>query len=200
VTLFELESLNSTSSGSTGGTVKNQNALISSATVYTRGSGLVFTTGSTFNSADFEEGTDKATAIAANNFITWSFTSTGVDLTDFSIAYDRSSSGPTAGVIQLSVNGGAFVDVLVDNSISDPVETNLNVDLSSFDNVLSGTFRFVGWNASSTAGTFDFENNSAINPTTASSFKLTGVEAVPEPATMAVLAAIGLAAARKRKA
>ena len=193
VTLFELVS-------APDSTVQNQDASVASVTVYTRGSGVSVNAGGTFNSKGWEDGSDLNSAVAAGNYIDWGFTSvTGMqyDLTDFSVRYDRSGTGPVAGAIQLSVNGGAFSTVHFDGDINDAGEDNLGISLAGMDNVTSATFRFVGWGASSAAGTFDFENMAAVN---GASFQLTGnAEAVPEPATMVVLAAAGLAAASRRK-
>ncbi len=195
VTLFEIVSFNT---DTTGPTTQSVDALISSVAVYSRGAGVEFNAGGTFNSKGWDDGTSAATAVAAGNTNSWGFTSAAVDLTNFSFRYDRSNTGPAQGVIQLSVNGGAFVDVFSDSDINAAGEENLLIDLSSFDNVTSATFRFAGWGASSAAGTFDWENTANIN---GASFQLTGeaAQAVPEPATMIALAAAGLAAASRRK-
>lgn len=175
-------------------TAVNVDASISGVTGYTRGSGLGVNAGGTFNSNGFNFAS-KNDAIGGEDFITWGFTSgAGVDLTDFSVRYDRSGSGPTKGSIDFRANGGSWVEVLADDAIDSGSENNLNIDMSAFDGVTSGEFRFTGWAASGN-GTFDFENTSAIND---ASFQLTG-EPVPEPATLAVLAAAGLMAARRRK-
>lgn len=172
----------------------------SGGSVYQRGSGLAAASGSTFNTQGYGT-TSEAAAITAGDFITWSFTSsTGHDLTSANIRYDRSGTGPAALSIQFSTDGTNFSTVLTDTAVSDAGENVLNIDLSTFDNVTSGTFRVVGWNASSAAGTFDFENDPLVGSAASSSvsFLLTG-EPVPEPTTMAILAAAGLMAARRRK-
>lgn len=194
-TLFEIVSFNT---DTTGPLTQNVDAGVSSVAVYQRGPGLDFNAGGTFNSKGFDDGTDAGTAIANGNYITWGFTSSAFDLTSMSFRYDRSNTGPALGVIQLSINGGAFADVFSDSDINASGEENLAVDLSSFDNVTSATFRFAGWGATSNAGTFDFENTANIN---GASFQLLGEAAnpVPEPATMTVLVAAGLAATARRK-
>lgn len=197
VTLFEIVSANTDTTGSIAQSV---NSSVSGVTVYTRGSGIEFNSGGTFNSKGWDDGTSAASAVAAGNFVTWGFTAASgkqFDLTDMSVRYDRSNTGPALGVIQLSVNGGSFVDVLTDNDINVNGEDILGVNLASFGNVTSATFRFVGWGATAAAGTFDFENAVTIN---GASFQLNGtVESVPEPASMIVLAAAGMAVAARRK-
>ena len=192
VTIFEIESINTPS----GSAAHNEDGDVI-VDVYTRGAGVTQASGGTFNSQSWNEGTSLATALAAENYITWGFsTASAYDLTDMSVRYDRSGTGPAEGMMQISVNGGLFEDVFADADINASGEENLNIDLSSYTSVSSATFRFVGWTASGSGGTFDFENTANIN---GNSFQLTGTEAVPEPATMVVLAAAGLAAASRRK-
>jgi hypothetical protein len=198
VTLFGIISGPTVSASSAVGVDPSVTVASSSGSVYQRGSGLIANSGGTFNSESFLT-TSQAAAIAAGDFITWSFSSAaGVDLTSFNIRYDRSNSGPTSLVIQLDAGSG-FTTVHTDTSINASGEDNLGIDLSAFDNVTSGTFRLVAWGGS-TGGTFDFENSAPIGVIGSQnvSFVLEG-EPVPEPATMTVLAAAGLLAARRRK-
>jgi hypothetical protein len=193
VTLFELVSLPDS-------TVQNQDAGVDAVMAYVRGSGVSVNSGGTFNSKGWDDGTDLVSAVAAGNYIDWGFTAvagTKYDLSDFSVRYDRSNTGPAVGAIQLSINGGVFNTVHLDNDINASGEDNVGISLAGNDNVTSAIFRFVGWNASSASGTFDFENMAAVN---GASFQLTGtVQSVPEPTTMVVLAAVGLAAASRRQ-
>lgn len=201
VTLFGIVSGPTVSASSAVGVDAAITVASAGSSVYQRGAGLAAAPASTtFNSQGYGTAS-AAAAITAGDFVTWSFTSsTGHDLTSANIRYDRSGTGPAALEFQFSTDGTNFTTVFTDSAVSDAGENVLNIDLSSFDNVTSGTFRVVGWNASSTGGTFDFENNAAIGvlDTQNVSFILTG-EPVPEPTTMAILAAAGLMAARRRK-
>ncbi|NJL82199.1 MAG: hypothetical protein HC890_03120 [Chloroflexaceae bacterium] len=129
----------------------------------TRGAGVNLNTGGTFNSNNWTIGGDLAAAITNNDFIQWGFTSTlAYDLSDLDIRYDRSGTGPNSIAIQGAINGGDFTTFFIDNSISEAGEDNLDIDLSSFDGVTSATFRLFGFNATSTAGTFDIEDITVI--------------------------------------
>ncbi len=175
------------------------------ASGYEKGDGLNFNaSGSTFNVRDFD--TTNASfqdAIDDNEVITWNFVAElPTNLTSYSIRLDRSSTGP--GNVQIEFRDdtpSASANFVVVQTISDLNASGanfLNVDMSQFQGILGGTFRLSAYGASSAAGTFDFENTTAINPTGAVSFQLNG-EAVPEPMTMVVLAGLGAAALRRRK-
>lgn len=176
-----------------------------SVTTYTRGPGLGAAGASgTFNSSGFTAGGTEANAVTNGDFITWGFTSaTPYDLTDFDIRYDRSTTGPTGIRIDFQANGGAFQTVWSDATVSATGETILATSLASFGNVTSGTFRLIGFGATNTAGTFDFENAASISsPST--SFQLNGslAAAVPEPASALVfgtLFLVSLVGARLRR-
>ncbi len=201
VTLFGIVSGPTVSASSAVGVDAAITVATVSGSVYVRGQGLSAAgASSTFNSQGYATNS-VGLAITNRDFITWSFTSsTGHDLTSANIRYDRSGTGPDDLAFQFSTDGTNFTTIFTDTAVSDSGENVLNIDLSAFDNVTSGTFRVVGWNASSATGTFDFENNAAIGTIGSAdvSFILTG-EPVPEPTTMAILAAAGLMAARRRK-
>jgi hypothetical protein len=182
-------------SGPTVSASSAQNAAAGiSVTTYTRGSGLSPAgASSTFNSSGFTVGGTEANAVTNGDFITWGFTSaTPFDLTDFGIRYDRSANGPSGIRIDFQANGGAFQTVLSDAAVSDLGETIIGTSLASFGNVTSGTFRLIGFGASATAGTFDFENDAAISSPD-SSFQLNGTPtAVPEPASAVIVGTLFL--------
>lgn len=169
-------------------------------TGYTRGSGLTVFAGETFNSSGFTTNGAESDAVDNGDFITWGFTSTtALHLTSFDIRYDRSGTGPASLRIDLNAGSG-FSEVFRDPAVSATSEDNLAISLASFTNVTSATFRLVGWGASSTGGTFDFENAPAIS-SPASSFQLHGELAavsVPEPAFVFILStASGVASAAR---
>lgn len=167
-------------------------------TTYTRGFGLVSgPSSSTFNSEGFTVSGIEADAVANGDYITWGFTSaTPYDMTDFDIRYDRSPTGPTGIRIDFQANGGAFQTVLSDLAVNANGETITATSLSSFGNVTSGTFRLIGFGATDSGGTFDFENTTGIS-SPGSSFQLNGTAAVavPEPAFAAFLGTFLMAGA-----
>lgn len=60
------------------------------------------------------------------------------------------------------------------------------IDLSGFDNITNGFFRLTGWNATSSQGTFDIENRSALG---GKGIVVTGeISPVPLPAGLPLLA------------
>lgn len=196
ITLYEIVSGPTTSESST----QNVHADVSSAGTLTKGAGINFnSSGSTFNVTAFDTTiADFDGAITANEIITWSFTlSSAYDLRDFSIRLDRSNTGPSEVRIDLDTGSG-FTPVLTINSLDAAGANFLNVDLTAFTGVTTGTFRLSAYGASSAAGTFDFENTTAINSTNAASFQL---RAIPEPTTVAFLlsglAAMGLVRRRR---
>lgn len=176
----------------------------SSSSVYQRGTGVAASaSGGVFLTTGWDNLTSEAAAIAGGNFITWSYSSTtAYDLTQAKVAYSRSG---TTGITNLAIQidtGSGFSTVFSDSSISTSTssgEVN-TIDLSAYTNVSNATFRMVGWGATATTATFRFNNNSGVGSAASSpvSFLLEG-EPVPEPATMTILAAAGLMAARRRK-
>jgi hypothetical protein len=132
----------------------------------TRGSGFT-TTGTAAADAWGGNGlntTSSAAAIAANDFATFSLgVSNGYSLSISNVShfdYRRSSSGATNGLLQYSVNGGAFVDItnLYFASSSSSGASLAALDLSgiaALQNILPGTnvlFRIALSGATSTGG------------------------------------------------
>lgn len=147
-----------------------------------RGEGLSAGSGATFNSTGWtNEPTD---------YVQWGWSaSQPVNLTDLDLRYDRSASGPSGVTIALAVNGGAFQNVFTDALVNDAGEDVLNIDLSTFANVTSATFRLFGSGASSGTGTFDFEALTGVTPDRA--IVVNGLAAVPEPSQVGFLLAVG---------
>lgn len=184
--------------GAGGSSFTNVHPSVIGGAGYTKGTGLNFPTGTFANyTVNGATSTTQAGAVTASDFNTWGLSfNQPWNLDSFSLRYGRSSTGPTALRVQIAINGGAFTDTaLLDTTVSDAGEEVLNVDLSSFDNVTSVSFRAVIWNGAST-GTFSFLNSANIGN---ASFRL-NASAVPEPATAGLLGLAGLAMLRRRRA
>ncbi len=149
----------------------------------------------------------EAGAIAANNVATFSVTANSgytLSLSDIP-AYNirRSATGPNTGLWQYEVDGGAFTDIgaqitwgSVTTSAGNPEPL---IDLSgipALQNVAAGTtvtFRCVTWGATSTSGTWYF--NEPGPHTTDPDIGVEGsLGAVPEPCTLGLLAIGGACA------
>ncbi|MBI2479153.1 MAG: hypothetical protein HYV60_11125 [Planctomycetia bacterium] len=156
-----------------------------------RGSGITPETGTlnTFNSEGFTESTLVA-AQTANDYLQWgwSTSTTPLNLTDLDIRYDRSSTGPDELAILLAVNGGEFQTFFTDTSVNANGENNLGIDLRSFTNVTSATFRLFAFGATSAAGTFDIEN---FQSSPGRGIVVNGV-ATPEPGVLTFLSVLGI--------
>jgi hypothetical protein len=118
--------------------------------------GLVPNVGIAFNSRDWS--TSSSLDTNSGDFIQWGWSaSSQLDLTNMTIQYDRSGSGPTRLAILLSTDGGSqFTQIFSDSSVNASDETH-TIDLTAFDAVTSATFRLFGYDASSTGGTLDIE-------------------------------------------
>ncbi|MFN3190421.1 MAG: PEP-CTERM sorting domain-containing protein [Aureliella sp.] len=119
--------------------------------------GLVPNQGIAFNSRDWS--TSSTLNLNSGDFIQWgwSASSNQLDLTDMTIQYDRSGSGPERLAIMLSVDGGnQFTQIFSDNFV-DPSDETHTIDLNAFDAVTSATFRLYGYAADSSGGTLDIE-------------------------------------------
>ncbi len=124
--------------------------------------GILYNDGGTYNSRDWET----SDTLNLAKYLEWGVTPASgyeINLTDFDIRYDRSGTGPAKLKIYVSTDNFATVNVLVhtDDAVSDVGEDNPNIDLSSVPTVAPGQtalFRLYGYNASSSAGTFDIEN------------------------------------------
>lgn len=169
-----------------------------------RSIGVTQNTGSTFNSRDWEEGTDKLSALANNNAIFWGLTiDNGMpyDLTSLEIDYDRSNTGPTSIAIDLFINNANQGEIFSNNAVANSGSQMAFIDLSGFQAVTGSVFfRLSGWGATGSAGTFDIENDLA------GGFGIivsgdASVAAVPLPAGLPLLLAglSGIAGLRMRK-
>jgi hypothetical protein len=155
-----------------------------------RSIGLVQNTGSTFNSRDWQVNGTKADAVTASDFIYWGFDSTlAYDLTSISFAYDRSGTGPSSIAVDFFINNVLQAQIFEDLDVATNSTAMTTIDLSSYNNVTNGYFRLVGWNATSSAGTFDIENRLAGDKGIILRGELT---AVPAPASILLLC-LGLA-------
>lgn len=188
--------------GAGGSTWTDVNPDVDGGAGMTKAAGLGFPGGShSVFSVNGATSTTQASAITATDFVTWGLSFANPwNLDNFSIRFDRDTIsgqvGPAAIRVQISVNGGGFVDTaLLDTTVSDTGEEHLNVDLSSFDNVMDVSFRAVLWNGQA-SGIFKFENSANIG---GAAFQL-NASPVPEPAAAGLLGLAGLALLRRRRA
>jgi hypothetical protein len=188
-------------SGAGGSSWQNVHGDVDGGAGLTKAAGLNFPGGThSVFSVNGATSADQASAITATDFVTWAISFTNPwNLDNFSIRYDRDTIsgqvGPAAIAVQVSINGGGFVNVHTDTAVSTTGEEHLNVDLSSFDNVMDVTFRAVLWNGQS-SGIFKFENSTNIGN---AAFRLNAT-AVPEPASIGLLGLAGLTMLRRRRA
>jgi hypothetical protein len=160
----------------------------------TRGSGVLTPSGTTAAARGWG-GTDwvatsSAAAITAADVVTFTVAaSAGYKVSISSIShfdYRRSSSGPSSGVLQYQVGGGAFVDAatLGYTSTASSGASLSAIDLSgmaALQNVAAGTpitFRVVNYGASGTGGTWYVFD--ALN-TTASDLEVSGTVSAAGP-------------------
>lgn len=140
----------------------------------TRGNGIATTgsaAGNAWGGANFTE-TSSAAAIASGDFVTISLSiNPGYEVSMAQIpAYNvrRSSSGPTTGQWQYSINGGEYVDIgtaitwgTVTNSAGN-LQTAIPLSgIASLQNMSAGTqvtFRLAIWGGSSAGGTWYINN------------------------------------------
>ncbi|MDA8747128.1 VPLPA-CTERM sorting domain-containing protein [Litoreibacter sp.] len=124
-----------------------------------RASGLKRTGVGTFRAYNWTIGGDADKARRLNNAFTWGFNSTvAYDLTSLDIHYDGSNKGPKSVVLDVFVNGTAYLDVYTDLSVDTRGETHLGIDLSALKNATSVLFRLSGWGATKKKGTLELEN------------------------------------------
>jgi hypothetical protein len=174
---------------------------------WTRGSGL--TTAGTaasraFGADGWNAAADFSTAITNNDFLSFSATVIGDNPASFTsisaFNYRRSSTGPSSGQLQYSLNGTTFTNI--GTTINYNNNTTSGASLSSTDlsmisdlqNVASGTtvtFRLANFGSTSVAGTwyiYDVGNN-ALSPDFS-------IATVPEPTAIIGLATLGLSLLR----
>lgn len=160
-----------------------------------RGAGLTPNNGIAFNSREWS--LSNAVNLSSNKYIQWGWSAStqSVDLTDLEIQYDRSGSGPTQLAIAISVDGGSFQTIFTDADVFIGDETH-TIDLTTFDEVESATFRLFGFDAASGEGTLDIEE---IEAGGRRGIIVRGeLSAVPEPTSSLVLL-VGLLAAQFRR-
>lgn len=154
-----------------------------------RGPGIASATGSTFNTRGWDS-KSLAGAIAANEYVEWGWDSGQAwDLEWMTLLYDRSTSGPRALAILLSIDDGMNWDNVWDDlNVADDSSDFVNVSLSRYQGVDRARFRLYAWDSTAASGTFDFENFQGLPPR---AIELTGnVAAVPEPAVTSLIVAI----------
>jgi subtilase family serine protease len=128
--------------------------------------------GNTFNSST------EASAITAGQYATFSLTVTnGGTLTVSNLTrfdYRRSTSGPPNGMLQVSIAGGAFVDVTNFSYTSTsssgaslgPVDLSWNTNLQNIAAGTTVTFRIVNYGANASGGTwyvYDLAGSTALD-------------------------------------
>lgn len=142
-----------------------------------------------------------ADAIADDEVFTFGFDvdSLGVDLTEVGIGFNRQPDGPDDFELLFSVNGGANQSVLTQSFGGATGTINvLGIDLSAVPDLQVGdsiVFTLAPFNSSSDTATLSLQNFSAFG---SPALFFSGV--VPEPASIALLAAGGLALLHRRPA
>lgn len=171
------------------------------------GSGLAVNNFSTFNFDGYDtDNTSFADAVADDEIWTFGFDVTGavfIDLTTFDIRLDRSGTGPDDFEIQVSVNGDTPVSVLTfDYGDTTAGVDFLGVDLSALPTLTTGdsvVFTLGAFNSESTAGSFDLETID-FGGSDPRALRIEGtITAIPEPASLGLLAVGGLLIAGRRR-
>jgi hypothetical protein len=167
--------------------------------LFSRGPGLSPNQGITLNSSSWS--TSSTFNPNSNDYLQWGWSAGAgrYDLTNMTLQYDRSDSGPTQAVIQVSVDSGGFQTIFSDSSVFVGDETH-TIDLDSFTNVSSAMFRLFGFDAASTGGTFDIERFT-VDPDPSRGIVVRGVAVtmVPEPGSCLVIGCAGLLVTLRRR-
>ena len=139
----------------------------------TLGSGVTAgSTANTWGGTSWQEGTDESTAVANNNYATFTVAAASGYIVSFTNipAYNirRSSTGPTTGIWQYQVGSGSFTDIGSainwgsGTTSSGNAETAINLSgISALQYVPAGTtvtFRVVNWGATGSGGTWYINN------------------------------------------
>lgn len=137
-----------------------------SATNIVRGPGVSSNSGGSFNSRDWEEGSNLNGAIANDNYLGWTITvgaGQQLDLTTMDVRLDRSNTGPPNFAVGY-MNGSTF-NSLFTNTIGASGTEHSNQDLSAAPTFAPGDtimMRLYAWGASSSSGTMDPETTSSF--------------------------------------
>ena len=169
-----------------------------SGNAFTRGPGLTATSASgAFNSSGWSAYT---TTAGMNDYLTFGFSVADgyqASVNQLVFGSDRSGTGPSSMSLLVSVDGGAFTNLL-----TFAPGGNRTVDFAALTGTDSIVFRIVSnVNTTNTAGTFRVLNAGATPFTVAGDVALLPVlPAVPEPATWAMMiGGIGLAGGALRR-
>lgn len=166
---------------------------------FVAGAGVSATSGSTYNFNNWADGgvanATAAAALAENEYFRFGFDVTAaypIDLTEFEIRLDRSSTGPNKFEIEVSVNGAPGINVLsYDFGDNDLGVDFLGISLAAVPTLNPGDsveFTVVPFGAdsggASAAGTFDLEtiDFGGADP------RAGRVIGIPEPASLILLA------------
>jgi len=132
-----------------------------------RGAGVTLNAGGTYNSSNWQEGTNLATAISNDNY--YSFTvnlnsGSAATVNEIIIRYDRSNTGPAQLALLSSVTGftSSSTPIFTDADVNASGEIN-TIAVSGHSTLAAVEFRIYGWGATSAAGTFDIEVIDSVN-------------------------------------